>query len=330
MIIFETVFGSHLYGTATEKSDHDFKGVYIPSASDILSPRIPDGKNYSTGDSSTKNTSEDVDRELFALHKFFDMIIKGDMNAYEMLFSKGLTRSEHWDFITAHRETMLSRKCKGFVGYVQRQAATYGIRGDRFNEVKWMVSFLKEIARNLLNDKSKLIDYPDIESVFTQSMKQSLRDFKYTYIEKINVNGNDITHFVCCDRKVPLTVTVAHAIDVYRRVLDNYGNRARAAASSEGIDWKAVSHAIRIGEQAVELLMEGEITFPRPNAERLLRIKLGQENFADIQKEMDFLLESIVQLGENSKLPEEPNIRWMKEVQRIFYRESVINNYGDI
>lgn len=35
-ILVKAVAGSHLFGTNTEKSDKDFKGVFLPSADDIL------------------------------------------------------------------------------------------------------------------------------------------------------------------------------------------------------------------------------------------------------------------------------------------------------
>lgn len=34
-IAFECLFGSHLYGTATENSDTDYLGVFIPSREEI-------------------------------------------------------------------------------------------------------------------------------------------------------------------------------------------------------------------------------------------------------------------------------------------------------
>ena len=39
-LIVETRFGSHLYGTATSRSDIDIKAVYVPPARDILLQRI--------------------------------------------------------------------------------------------------------------------------------------------------------------------------------------------------------------------------------------------------------------------------------------------------
>ncbi len=35
-ILFKTLFGSHLYGTDTEKSDKDYKGIFIAPLSEII------------------------------------------------------------------------------------------------------------------------------------------------------------------------------------------------------------------------------------------------------------------------------------------------------
>ena len=33
-LIVKSIFGSHLYGTNTENSDTDYKGIYLPSKND--------------------------------------------------------------------------------------------------------------------------------------------------------------------------------------------------------------------------------------------------------------------------------------------------------
>jgi predicted nucleotidyltransferase len=64
-LIVKMVFGSHLYGTATENSDTDYKGVYLPTEKEILLNRVPKSYNYKTGDGVTKNTKDDIDVEFF-------------------------------------------------------------------------------------------------------------------------------------------------------------------------------------------------------------------------------------------------------------------------
>jgi hypothetical protein len=320
-ILFETVFGSHLYGTSTPTSDHDFKGVYLPSAREILLPKTPDVKTFNTGSSSVKNTAEDVDRELYSLHKFFDMLIKGDMNAYEMLFAPHDGSSIDWNHIVKNRDRMLTRECRGFVGYVQRQAATYGVRGERFNEVQALVDHLLNELWGY-NTGTKLQDVPGVE----QKLKAFCEGKLFTSWELITNNGRELFHLVCCDRKVPLSATIKTALDVYSRVLDNYGARARAAATNEGLDWKAVSHAVRIGEQAVDLLMTGEIVFPRPNAERLKAIKRGEVPYDEIAPYLDYLLETVEQLGHSSTLPAKPDVEFMDNLRNDHYEWEVIRN----
>lgn len=39
-LVVRVEFGSHLYGTNTPASDHDYKSVFIPSAEDILLQRV--------------------------------------------------------------------------------------------------------------------------------------------------------------------------------------------------------------------------------------------------------------------------------------------------
>ena len=72
-IIVKMKFGSHLYGTATEISDIDHKGVYLPSKEEILLGKIPKCHSYSTGDDISKNSPEDVDVEIYSFHYFIKL-----------------------------------------------------------------------------------------------------------------------------------------------------------------------------------------------------------------------------------------------------------------
>ena len=315
--IFETVHGSRLYGTDGPQSDHDFKGVHIPAWTDIVSPVIPDTVNFSTGNDLSKNTADDIDREFCALHKYFFMLVRGDMNAYEMLFAPNLSPSLEWDHIISVRESLLSRQCKGFVGYVQRQASVYGAKGNRLNEIK---------------DAIKLFDgFPSGKLYLTKNIEQILVDFsvgkQHTFTEMLTNGEKEMFHFSCCDRKFPMTITKDEAMKIMGRVEADYGNRARAAATNTGVDWKSVSHAIRIGEQAVELLSTGNITFPRPNAAYLKEIKAGVHPYMGISPKMDVLLSEVERLSAMSSLPVEPDTDLMKAIVQDFYLKEVLTSH---
>ena len=59
------------------------------------------------------------------------------------------------------------------------------------------------------------------------------------------------------------------------KLIAGYGERSTRAAESS-VDFKSLSHAVRVYEQAIELLDTGTLTFPRPNAADLLAIKQGK------------------------------------------------------
>lgn len=72
--LVEMEFGSHLYGLNTDNSDKDYKGIFIPTAKEILLGTAPKVIDTSTGDKSSKNTKDDIDRHLYSLKKFIVLV----------------------------------------------------------------------------------------------------------------------------------------------------------------------------------------------------------------------------------------------------------------
>lgn len=86
--IVEIKFGSHLYGTNTASSDLDIKGIYLPAKKDIclqrIQPVLATKRAKSPGE---KNTSEDVDYELYSPGKYLALLAEGQTVALDMLFA---------------------------------------------------------------------------------------------------------------------------------------------------------------------------------------------------------------------------------------------------
>ena len=76
--IFEGVTGSRLYGTFTETSDWDYRGVVIPPLEVLLDPFM----KFSVQDSGF---NED-DKALYDLGKFFELRSAANPNILELLF----------------------------------------------------------------------------------------------------------------------------------------------------------------------------------------------------------------------------------------------------
>lgn len=325
-IIFESIFGSHLFGTAQPTSDHDYKGVYIPDADDILLGRVHDVKNLDTNKQG-KNSSEDVDREYYSLSKFMSMLERGDMNATEMLFAKNtIERNPYWnEIIVSSRDRLISRKCLGFVGYVKKQANKYSVRGDRLNEVKQVVEFF--------NDTVNKRGYPDSMIIskipgMIDALRILSRNKQFTTLVDIPVNEHKlITHFECCNRKVAVSNTLGTARKLYQSVLDEYGQRAIAAANMNGADWKALYHAVRVSLEAKQLLTEGEITFPNLRADYLIKIRLGEVAYDEVEAFISDSVDEIEQLSLTSHLRESPDLELMEDLVKWLHYEQIVKKY---
>lgn len=302
--IVTVVHGSHLYGTSTPQSDKDFKGVHMPSRKALLLQRAENVIDTSVvvKDANGKNQAESVDNQSFSVQRFFEMLSKGDTVATEILFAPDWAIVDQiplWGIVQAQGKSLLNRQAKGFVGYCQRQAAKYGIKGSRMGAVK----ALRDMLEKAKDTPSKLGNWEAELRAFSEGQEHM------SWENIPHPDGRECWHIVCCDRKMPMTASIKEAYEVYNKVWENYGERARQAMTNEGIDWKAVSHAVRVARQALELLRDHKITFPRPDAEELLAIKLGQLPYSQVSPMLEALVQEVNEC--ESTLPAETDKREM-------------------
>lgn len=323
--------GSHLYGTNTINSDLDIKGVYVPSADDILLGQIQKSKSFHTKPSnpcgfSEKNSASDIDSEFYSLDKYFSLFQEGQTVALEIMFStpllqEGFDYCNNWKYIWENREHLMSRKADAFLGYAYKQASKYGIKGSRVAAIRNICKVLESIAAQH-GWQSKLQEHHLILETF-------IKEVEHSSIEIINNNGTEIKHLDVCGRKAPYTIKIIEAYHIYKKILEEYGKRALQAESNEGIDWKALSHAVRVGTQSIEYLDTGFVTFPRPDRQHLLDIKQGKVVYQEVAEEIENLLEQVTEASERSKLPEEPDYTWCKKFLLETYSERVCDKYGE-
>lgn len=298
-------FGSHVYGTNTPESDHDFKTIFIPDARDILLQTATKvSRSHSTGDPLGKNAADDVDVEEFSLHGYMKLLCEGQTVAVDMLFVPPQLieqTSATWDFIRDSRKAFISRSIQPFVGYCRAQANKYGIKGSRMAAAKAAASELSQMKPKdfKLGDAPATIAYLVAEHP--------------GHIEVVDIahprTGQVVQHLSVCGKKAPFTLQCWKAQEMYESLWQRYGDRARQAMNNEGIDWKALMHARRIQDQAIELLKTGEVEFPRPNAEALLQIRLGKRPYAEVASEIEQGMSNLEAAMEKSTLKDIPNRR---------------------
>lgn len=311
-------FGSHLYGTNTETSDHDYKSIYVPSARDILLQRVQGSLGHKVKRfEKEKNSPEDTDDESYSLQRFLTLLAEGQTVCIDMLFApKPLITSELWEEIKANKDLLLTKKSAAFVGYCRTQANKYGIKGSRVAAAKDAAEVF-EFWYKKLGSTAKVYEIPGLLDCLTN---------EHTQLVRLQTTKDHVETFIdCCNRKVSYNNTIKTAYEIYSRIYDNYGQRAKLAQTNEGIDWKALSHAVRVAEEAIELLATATVTFPLPNAKHILDIKQGKLSYDQVASEIEHLLEKVERASEVSTLRDSADKGFIDDLICRIHKESVLS-----
>lgn len=319
--IVRILFGSHLYGTATPASDFDFKSVFVPDGRSILLQRaratLTDKRPKAAFE---KNVAGEVEEERFSLQRFLGLAAEGQTVALDMLFAPASAWTDppavEWSEIIANRQRLLTRKSAAFIGYARRQANRFGIKGSRVAAARAALAILEAgLARHGTTAKLGVMEAEILASLGQHS----------AIVSVIQPGDVEVPMWEVVDRKMPLTASIKSAQAIMARVVAEYGHRALQAERQQGIDWKALSHAVRVGTQAVELLSSGHVTFPRPDAAHLLEIKLGRVRYQEVAAEIEGLLDRVEAAAEVSALPAEPDHSWIDGFVAEVHRREVLN-----
>jgi hypothetical protein len=150
------------------------------------------------------------------------------------------------------------------------------------------------------------------------------------HIAFVNCRGplsSEELHLEVCNRKVPIHARFKFATEVFQRIYDQYGHRALQAEKNEGVDWKALMHAIRVTEEAKELLRTGNVTFPRPEREFLVRIRKGEVPYQEVAESIEMGIEEIEFLQQSSLLAESIDLDYWESWITKAYGEYVSKHF---
>lgn len=311
--ICKMVFGSYLYGTNTEYSDQDFKGVYLPTLQDCVLAKIVNSKRFNTKTNpNIKNIQTDIDTEFYSLQYFLLNLGKScDTALFDMIHcpeDKLIQTSKEWQFIQKHRSTFYTKHLKSYVGYCRSQAAKYGIKGSRLADAEQLLKLFKQ-----LDPTAKLAAYYDDLPTGEYSKKYVIETYP----------NPDKRVFDFCGKKFMADAPVKHAIGTLQLFINKSGARAQQARDNLNIDWKAVSHAFRVGYQLKEIYNTGDLIFPLRDANYLKDIKQGKFHFVQdkLADSLDNLVQEIEVLAASSHFPLTVDIafweNWLCEVYRV-------------
>ncbi|EPZ4757113.1 DNA polymerase beta superfamily protein [Escherichia coli] len=294
--IMKGYFGSHLYGTSTPESDVDFKEIYVPHARDILTGNVKEHMSKNTNNTSSKNTKDDVDHELYSLKYFFKLAADGETVALDMLHTPPslVVKSDLpdvWKYIQDNRSRFYTTNMKSYLGYVRKQASKYGVKGSRL-----------AVLRQALKRSNEWGQYFDNGAVIRLShMKNVLPVGEFaSWVETENEKTGKQTFYNLLDRKFQDTLTNKEFNAILVKLEENYGERARKAEANEGIDWKALSHACRGGLQLLEIYKTGDLVYPLQDAPFILDVKLGKHTFKTVQEFLEDIVDQVEHASEQA------------------------------
>jgi hypothetical protein len=311
-LLYLTKFGSHLYGTNSENSDIDVKGLFLPRLEDLVMGDFPKSINFSTGNNGSKNSKEDIDIELWSFQYFMKLLKQAETTALDLYFSwtneealiffdKRLISffTKDFDRLIESNEIM---KC-AYVKYAIGQAKKYGIKGSR-------VGVLKRISEWNGDASGKLGDVaPELLNKF----------FDKSFFFEKEVGG--LKSLVVCGKVHQYTIKTTEFVSRVRCDYERYGERAKLAEANKGIDWKALSHAMRAIFQMEELIQTGKIVFPliSASASILKNIKYGKLPFGLIENLIVDGIEGLDVLIKESKLVGKFDSEYVRQTVKSLY-----------
>ncbi len=280
-LVFLTVFGSALYGTRCEGlSDLDIRGLYIPYQEPASKKEAEKekGLHYTTGMSSSRNGSQDIDIDLWPFDRWMSvMLAQGDIGALDLLYAptnEACTLYCHPALKPLFASPLLYLDLSDgeyFVRYCHGQGNTYGLAGTRLGTL-WRVYLL---ASYLVTQKRYSLRLRDCQKELADEAGAQ------KYCTMLEDGG-----LLLCGQCHAGAIQVTELCRRLEKLLAPHKQRIETARNGAGVDWKALAHAQRACWQVKSLLISGTLSFPLACAEDLKEVRLGKCSFASVEKDI--------------------------------------------
>lgn len=274
-LLYLTFFGSELYGTSLENSDTDVRGIFLPSLSSIILQQDKKSLHRSSGQNNERNTKNDIDIDLWSVQNWIlDLLPAGDTGALDLLFSPSNQKCviyAHPLLAPVFQNPLRFLDLAGNHAYAQyslSQAKKYGIKGSRLGALRSVHKWLENTET-----PGRLKDYlPAIDAVCHHD--------QYCFCKYLP----DGIGLVLCGKVHTGNIKMEEFRQRVNRDMEKYGERAKAAEQNQGLDFKALSHALRALDQIEELLLTKKIVYPLANRDNLIAVKQGKIPWPELEQ----------------------------------------------
>jgi len=344
--IFLCVHGSNAYGSNTEESDIDLRGIAIPP------------KDYFFG--FVKNfeqaTFESNDITIFGLRKFFQLAAAGNPNVLELLFvDKGeiIKTSKYAEILIENRGLFLSKKIRySMEGYAHAQLKRLKGHYERFKnpitEKPKREDFGLKENPEIKGDQFKAFDsmirkkldqwnlgFEDIDNAAIIRIKEDVNDLMNEiagasiYLEKENLwkhaavsLGADFNFIKIIQKEKEYKLKVRE-YEQYQDWLKNR-NPKRAALEAKCLyDTKHASHLYRLYSQCEEILTTGTLKLKNPIRSNMMKdIRNGKWSYEEL---MDFVEEKKKEID---VLYKKSDLRYTPDYDKLNkLHEEIVNDF---
>jgi hypothetical protein len=323
--LYRTKFGSHLYGTSTPDSDTDYKSIFLPSLDNLILADLGDkcrSRTLRRGDDNEKNDKNDVDDESWSLQYWLSLVRAGDTGALDVLYSYSYPGMV--EFCDDRMKPLFQNPlhlfnplaCKAYVGYCVGQAKKYGIKGSRLGVIKRVYEHVLSLQKHPGWNQATLYDV-------LPGLLQKHYEPSYCFTKTLEVQTKPIESLVLCGKVHQGNITLQEFYNRVKSEYERYGERARLAEQNKGLDWKALSHAVRCIFQMVDLLKFGRIKFPLKKAPAIMAVKKGEKSWDEVSRFIDNGLEEIERLQTESRVKGKYDKVFVKQIVKWCYRSDL-------
>lgn len=272
--IFRCIAGSNAYGTNTEESDIDYRGIFITPPIYLLGfdnvEQVEDGKEDDT---------------LFEIRKYVKLASECNPNILELLFVDErhiIYRDKFYDKLRNNRNLFLSKRVKHtFTGYARAQAhkielhRRYLLNPSDHKPAREEFG-LEESTLISAENRNALISLP--EEFVREEIKDYVRREKQ-YHEKLQ------------------------EWDSYQEWKEKRNPKRAALEARSGYDTKHAMHLVRLINMGEEILTTGTLTVFRPEREELKAVRDGAWKYDQLKEYVDSIDSRMESIEKESKLP---------------------------
>jgi hypothetical protein len=330
--LFSCYYGSRLYGTNTAASDTDIKHIILPELNDLLLANpVKNIVKKTNMLKNVKNNASNIDEEFITIQKFAKDFLEGQSYALELCFAVDgenanqiIYNDKFRQFCHELQAKYLTSDIDKLISYAKNQALLYSKKEKRLNAAKSLLSILEKFS-----NENNLNYFHNQLTIEIEKLKlfQKYNDDEISMSEYDQDGQRNMQPCIkLLSRTIPLIKTVAEAKTIIKRIINKYSARA-TAASKQNIDWKAISHALRLINEGIALLSVHYLTFPydAEYAMFLRNIKAGAYSYDSIKNQILDGLYTLQQLKKQSDLPSlTATLRfeytcWLTSWLRVFY-----------